>query len=489
MVLYLISYIVNMNIKFNLKFYLSTFFLMLVMNFSSIGVNYSQVLFNKKKVDFKSIRSQENSFTDFIVTNTGEKVEFILRADVSRNVIVKYSTKKIFPDSSAIIRVKYVSTKPTDFNESIKLYFGSTINPIILNIKGQTQYTENGLSASCPDFSNTASAKSNTSDVEVLVIDKNSQKPISNAMVIFYATPWNVEKCRTDRNGLCNPTISIGYHFFEANSDGYLPSVVQQAVKLGYTKVIIELEPKIDEELEVGSTPKDEVLEEEPVQNKEEYVVDETIEVIVPEIISPTNVPIEDIVNGKLSTSTYKPNNIVFLLDVSTSMGMSGRMGILKSAMIELVKVMRDVDLLSVVTYSSKAEILLTALPGNNQEKISEVIFELEAGGLTAGGKGLDLAYQIAEDNFIKNGNNHVYIATDGAFNVGGKASSMLKKISSKSEKGVNLSVVGVKSPYQIEKELKKMSVRGGGVFTKVDESEDSKSSVLNLIKLHSYMR
>ena len=112
----------------------------------------------------------------------------------------------------------------------------------------------------------------------------------------------------------------------------------------------------------------------------------------------------------------------MFLLDVSGSMSGGNKLPLLKSSLGLLVDELRDEDKVSIVVYAGAAGVVLE--PTNNKEEILEALDRLEAGGSTAGGEGIELAYEIATENFIEGGNNRVIIATDGDFNVGASSNS-----------------------------------------------------------------
>lgn len=113
------------------------------------------------------------------------------------------------------------------------------------------------------------------------------------------------------------------------------------------------------------------------------------------------------------------PSNIVMLIDVSGSMQDTNKLPLLKQAMIELTNQLTAKDRVSLVVYAGAAGVVLEGAEGNDKETIIDALNQLEAGGSTAGGEGIELAYKIARRYFIENGNNRVILASDGDFNVG----------------------------------------------------------------------
>lgn len=138
------------------------------------------------------------------------------------------------------------------------------------------------------------------------------------------------------------------------------------------------------------------------------------------------------------------PSNFVFLLDVSGSMYSEDKLPLMINAFKLLIDNLDDNDRVSIVTYAGSDKVLLEGAYGHEKTKISAIISDLEAGGSTAGSKGIKTAYELAEKYFIEGGNNRVFLATDGDFNVGIRSTDGLKKfISQKRETGVYLSLFG----------------------------------------------
>lgn len=121
----------------------------------------------------------------------------------------------------------------------------------------------------------------------------------------------------------------------------------------------------------------------------------------------------------EIPTENLPVSNLVFLIDVSGSMYGAERLDLVKSSLKLLVNNLRDKDRVAIVVYSGAAGERLPSTSGSDKQKIKDAIDELEAGGSTAGGAGIELAYKIARKNFVPGGNNRIILCTDGDFNVG----------------------------------------------------------------------
>ncbi|MDY0780001.1 vWA domain-containing protein [Tenacibaculum sp. IB213877] len=181
-----------------------------------------------------------------------------------------------------------------------------------------------------------------------------------------------------------------------------------------------------------------------------------------------------------LKGKEYKQNdlpasNLTFLIDVSGSMGNSNKLPLLKSAFRLLVNQLREQDKVAIVVYAGAAGVVLEPTSGVNKEKILTALNNLEAGGSTAGGEGIELAYKLAEENFSKKGNNRVILATDGDFNVGASSNeSMEKLIEEKRKSGVFLSVLGFGYGNYQDDKLEILADKGNGNHAYIDTMQEA---------------
>ena len=168
------------------------------------------------------------------------------------------------------------------------------------------------------------------------------------------------------------------------------------------------------------------------------------------------------------------PNsNYVFLIDVSGSMNSPDKLGILKSGFKTLVDNLRDQDRIAIVTYAGEAGVLLESTYGDEKDKIKSAIDKLGAGGSTAGAAGITTAYEIAQANFITNGNNRVILGTDGDFNVGPSSTDdLVKLIEEKRESGIYLTVLGVGEGNLNDYMMEQVANKGNGNYEYVDNAK-----------------
>ncbi|MBK6829011.1 MAG: von Willebrand factor type A domain-containing protein [Chitinophagaceae bacterium] len=182
----------------------------------------------------------------------------------------------------------------------------------------------------------------------------------------------------------------------------------------------------------------------------------------------------------KLNLDSLPPSHLVFLIDVSGSMDMPNRLPLLKSAFRLLVNNLRAKDSVSIVVYGGVTGVMLNTTSGAEKEKILKVIDELEPGGTTPGESGIKLAYSVARNHFIKDGNNRVILATDGDFNVGLKTEQDLDEmISQHRESGVYLSCLGVGMGNYKDSKIQTLARRGNGNFAYLDNFKEAEKVLL----------
>jgi Ca-activated chloride channel family protein len=177
-----------------------------------------------------------------------------------------------------------------------------------------------------------------------------------------------------------------------------------------------------------------------------------------------------------IDKSSLPPSNLVFLIDVSGSMSSPNKLPLLKSAFGLLVNELRPQDHVAIVVYAGAAGLVLESTPGNRKEAIMSAIDNLEAGGSTAGGAGLRLAYKEAEKNFVKGGNNRIILATDGDFNVGESSNGGMERlVEEKRELGVFITVLGFGMGNVKDDKMEIIADKGNGNYSYIDNLQEAR--------------
>ncbi len=183
----------------------------------------------------------------------------------------------------------------------------------------------------------------------------------------------------------------------------------------------------------------------------------------------------------KIPVENLPATNLVFLVDVSGSMGAPNKLPLVQSSLKLLTDQLREQDKISIVVYAGNAGLVLPAISGYNKIKIKEAIDQLEAGGSTAGGAGIQLAYKIARENFIKDGNNRIILCTDGDFNVGVSSNGELERLIEKErESGVFLTVLGYGMGNYKDSKMQILADKGNGNHAYIDSENEAKKVLVS---------
>jgi len=176
-------------------------------------------------------------------------------------------------------------------------------------------------------------------------------------------------------------------------------------------------------------------------------------------------------------------SNLVFLLDVSGSMMPAERLPLVKQAMRLLVDKLSEKDRVAIVIYAGGSGLALSSTSGNEKERILRALEELKAGGSTNGADGIELAYKVAADNFIKGGVNRVILATDGDFNIGvTNQGDLIRLIEEKAKGGVFLSVLGVGTDNLKDSTMQKLADKGNGNYAYLDSVDEARKVLVQQI-------
>lgn len=181
----------------------------------------------------------------------------------------------------------------------------------------------------------------------------------------------------------------------------------------------------------------------------------------------------------EIASDNLPASNFVFLIDVSGSM--YGRLDLVKSSMKLLVNNLRDRDRVAIVVYAGAAGEVLPSTPGSDKQKIREALDKLTAGGSTAGGAGIKLAYNVARNNFIPNGNNRIILCTDGDFNVGVSSAEGLESlIETERKSGVFLTILGYGMGNYKDKKMQVLAEKGNGNHAYIDNMQEANKVLVN---------
>ena len=183
----------------------------------------------------------------------------------------------------------------------------------------------------------------------------------------------------------------------------------------------------------------------------------------------------------RMPAAKMPPSNFVFLIDVSGSMDDPNKLPLVQQSLRLLVNELRPIDRVALVVYAGQAGLVLPSTSGDRKEVILDAIDRLSAGGSTAGGAGIRLAYDIAKQNFIRNGNNRVILATDGDFNVGASSDAeLVQLIEQKRAEGSYLTVLGFGTGNVKDAKMEKLADKGNGNYAYIDNILEARKTLVH---------
>jgi len=178
----------------------------------------------------------------------------------------------------------------------------------------------------------------------------------------------------------------------------------------------------------------------------------------------------------EIDKTNLPSSNLVFLIDVAGSRQAENKLPLVQSAMRMLVNELRPNDRVAIVVYAGAAGKVLESIPGNQKQKILDAIEGLSAGGSTAGGEGIRLAYKTAREHFIEGGNNRIILATDGDFNVGVSSTSEMERLVEKErESGVFMTVLGFGMGNIKDDKMEVIADKGNGNYAYIDNIQEAR--------------
>ena len=183
----------------------------------------------------------------------------------------------------------------------------------------------------------------------------------------------------------------------------------------------------------------------------------------------------------EIDRSELAASNLVFLIDVSGSMSNPNKLPLLKQSFSLLLNNLNKHDRVAMVVYAGAAGVVLPSTPASDKHTILNALNRLNAGGSTAGGAGIELAYNVAKSNFIDQGNNRVILATDGDFNVGPSSeSALVNMIEARRDQGIFLSVLGFGTGNYKDSRMEQLADKGNGNYAYIDNLQEAQKVLVN---------
>jgi Ca-activated chloride channel family protein len=453
----------------------------------------SQVQFDKTRHDFGDLESYDERFIDIVLTNKGPKKEYVLSVKKPFDVTYIINGKFMDKDSSVVVRLQVNPKTKGKFSYDVDIFTSDRNEPVKVKLTGNLkEIPQNDLSGftACPDFSSRpGGARKDVFKLTVVTIDKDTKKELADSRVTMIQNGQAVWTHSTDKSGKIKEDGTLGFSYFYAKKEAYKPAEMGAYVNFQRNLVVIELEmdPSYCLPPPRDTPPIQPFITEEPPKQPE-ISLEQTLANENPTpFIAEKPRELSQLDPNDFSETHFAPVNVVFVLDISSSMAQGDRLELMKYSLYQLVDMLRPGDKVALVTYATETRVLLAPTSAGDKEKIKAEVAKLKASGLTAGGAGIKLGYKQALKGYLPDGVNQVIVITDGAFNR--NSDDYEKHVKKYKKKGVNLSVVGVqiKEPDRIK--LTESAEKGGGRLVPIMKLADAQNNLKQEIRFMAFRK
>ncbi len=455
----------------------------------------AQIILETNVHDFGILKAGDPFFVDVGVQNAYEEVVYILRAEQSERTVIQFSDKKLLPGKEEFIRIQFNPKKTGKFNEQVMVYFSKLLRPLPIQIRGEVESFTKEYDPACPNFDEKPGRK--TFDIRFFVGDGLNMEPVKKARV----QTLNLESQKEEESnsfGFVHLMLPAGKYRWRVQAEGFETQVVEKYVNRLQNEVNVYLERQEGHVIadikhaETDSLRKEvfrRILDKE--EQKEAVIIPDTTteakteakEQGRPKEPSADTEPRQD--SEYLPLSQFKKNNLVFLIDVSESMRLSGKFQLLRKALKSLIGSMRSVDQLAILTYSDSVELFMNIKANLDVNRAQKQIDDLFAHGKTNTTAGVEEAYRLTLEGLVADGNNQIFLTSDGVYSKE-DTEKTISYIRSKFGTGVKLSTIGVKTEKTNASKLKKIARYGQGKYLSIDDDASAESVLIREVKRNS---
>jgi len=426
--------------------------------------------------DFGTLSRADVHHADFLIRNETTREAVLFRIEGPRALEVKMSSKTIAPGATETIRLHYNPEAVGAFDIEALVYASAWMKPRPIRLLGTATFARSGMP--CPDFDAEPAGAMRPFAVSL----RNAEnKPLENARVRLFRDGRQVDEWRSDANGEALGLLQPGRYFVVADYKGATgdTAVYTSASRDHVLLLLPEEAQEIQEEVAMQTEKDESTLNAQQSGREEGEDARSEKTPITPEPLPNGAVPFDE--GELLPTSLYKQSNVVFLVDVSTSMKHEGRLDLLKIAMTDLLAALRDADRFTLISYASETNTLVDARTSLDRQACADAIMSLQAKGSTEGAKALDKAGKAAAKHFLPEGSNQIILATDGAFNEGaGKAKKLVNKYR---RKDIQTSVLCIRCGKFTTKEMTELAEVGAGQFVPITSADDAGARLLREVQ------
>ena len=429
----------------------------------------SQILLDPGNLDFGTIEQAAYLKSYVVIRNTSSKRLMLLRVEAPKGFTVSAGKKAIPPNDTVHLTIEVRPKQAGRFSETIKLYHNGANEALDFKVKGELKNLVTNDLTACVSFDpKTSSAGRGAASIPLITTHKirfaNSKTgvPINEASILYVPQLSGEKSERTTTTGTIASSVAIGRYALIVTAPGFETYIVEQYIGFDSPRQTFMLSPL--KEIQKPDT----LIEAESVASAKTLGV--------PVIAAA----------AELDESLFKPNNIVFLIDISGSMKDPDKLPLLKKSINRLMIPIRDIDKVTIVAYSTESKVVVPTVTGVEKQKLISVIDTLKAEGVTAGSKGVQMAYAIAAEQFIQGGNNQVILATDGVFRLSSKDRKMISNAAASPDRKLVLTVIAFGNDEPALNMLEGLAIIGGGSMIRANTKAEAEKALLDEVKMRS---
>lgn len=430
---------------------------------------------DKTVYDHGVIASFNNDTAWFTFSNSGSKSIYLLPTMPSDEYAVLCSSKEIEAGGRILIGIVYYTGKKGRFEISIPLYFSHSNKALEIKVKGDIKTVRQTALNVCPSVENSKPLEPSQIPLKITVKDLNTGVTLSQVKLDvkrgqrLYTCVPGLES----RSYKCN--LPYGPLLVNASKKHYGDTSLEAVYDDKNYDLVLFMRPLMD-------TVK--LYKKTVLITKKEQAKDSFSEII------PVYVPVAYADSG-FNSYLYRPNHLIFIIDISGSMKDSGKLNYLKRSMKELTSIIRPGDHITLITYTNKVRVVFENKSGLERNEIETAIDTLKAGGGSNGSQSLVIAYELARKYFITGGNNQVFIATDGLLNSSKMTNEDLYRLAAKAyrQDHIILSSIAFGNDANALNFLQKLARNGHGNYLRILDPQRDILTLVEEVKMQSLRR
>ena len=420
--------------------------------FMPLGLLAQSLEFSRTLIDFGAVEGWNNPPADFSFVNGSVSGQYFLAPKHNARVLLQLPRSRIESGESGLVRVFVYPGKTGPFEETVEFYTSGSAEPIRLIVRGKVKSLAANAALECPKFGESVPPPPSERALVGQVLSRATGRPIGSAKVDF---PGHTG-IFTNAKGRFGLRLPFGLYTVAVEANGYVPYYGLSRIGFSTDTLTYWLEPLA---MEKGDSLR--------------------VEQPNPPPASPPNDDPTD-----FDRATFKPNNVVLLVDISGSMRKDDRIGQVKEAMKGLIDLFRDIDAISLITFNTQSKMWFELVSGDQKSSMLNRVDSLSPAGQTNGLTALNAAYDLANKGFISGGQNRVILITDGQFALN---QDLKARLSQESKKGIELLLIGFgdENDRGVES-LRRLSEAVKGRFLRFEPGASQRKALSEFIKASS---